>query len=179
MPEQKKRAQRDYTADDLARQSTAARALIHETLDRDEQDDEALVHDTVEGETSFFEAVEKALEEIVLADAMAGGLKLQIEKLTKRMKRAEFRSTKLKSAIEQAFAIAEPGSHTFDLATISPKKVPIKLVVEDESKIPSKYFVAQDPKLDRKKLWDDVKGGETVPGATKSNGGETIQIRWS
>jgi len=57
------------------------------------------------------------------------------------------------------------------------KAVPQKLIVTDESQIPTRFFKPQPPKLDRKELLDALKIGETVPGADMSNGGTTIQIR--
>jgi hypothetical protein len=53
-----------------------------------------------------------------------------------------------------------------------------KAIILNEADIPSKFWKAQDPKLDRKAVLDALKAKEAVAGAELSNGGETIQIRW-
>jgi len=56
------------------------------------------------------------------------------------------------------------------------KKVPIGVIVTDESKIPDQFFKIEK-KLDKKALNEAVKGGEEIDGATLDNGGYTIMIR--
>ena len=158
----------------LSRQSVAAAELIA-ALGND-ADDETLVHDMVEGETDFFEAVERALDEIGECEIVAAGVKDMQKKLSDRLTRTENRAARLRGLIDQAFQMAEVTSHKFPTATISTKKIPQKMIVVDEAAIPSEYFAPQPPKLDRKALTDAVKAG-TVPGAELSNGGTTIQIR--
>ena len=102
-----------------------------------------------------------------------------IKKLQDRKTRAKNRAAKLKGAIDQAFQMAEMKSHQFSIATVSTKKVPPKTSVYDEEKIPSKYWKTPDPVLDKKALADDLKAGESVDGASMTNGGQTIQIRWA
>ena len=62
-------------------------------------------------------------------------------------------------------------------ATLSIKAVPAKAEITDEALLPSKFFKAQDPKLDKKAVLDALKAKEDVPGAVLSNGGETLSIR--
>ncbi len=60
--------------------------------------------------------------------------------------------------------------------TLHIKKVPIGVIVTDESKIPDQFFKIEK-KLDKKALNEAVKGGEQIDGATLDNGGYTIMIR--
>lgn len=168
---------RDWTADDIARQTSAAQSLLAELKAEGFGDDEELLVDSIEGETSFFEAIDKALAEIDECDIMVAGLDAKVKQFTSRKKRAEDRSAKLRGMIDQAFQMADLKRHRFERATISTKNVPPKLVVTDEAIIPSKFFTPQPPKLDKKALFDAIKAGEDIPGAHKSNGGTTIQIR--
>lgn len=165
----------DETKSDLNRQSMAARALVEELAG----DDVELAHDLVEGETDFFEAVEKALAEIDECDIMAEGLSAHIKKLNDRLARVKRRADNVRGMIDQAFQMAEVQSHKFNTATITTKRIPPKLVISEESEIPARFFAPQPPKLDRKALADAVKDGEAIPGAAMSNGGTTIQIRRS
>lgn len=165
----------DYRDHGINRQAVAAAELIR-ALGED-ADDETLIHDTVEGETDFFEAVGRALDEIGECEIMAAGISDMQKRLSDRLTRANNRAEKLRGLIDQAFQMAEVKSHKFPTATIASKSIPRKLIVTDESQIPTRFFKPQPPKLDRKELLDALKNGEAVPGADMSNGGTTIQIR--
>lgn len=162
----------DELRDNLTKQAVAAANLIRDIA----SDDAQLSHDMVEGETTFFEAVEAALAEIDECDVMAEGLKAHIKKLQDRLSRIEGRSDRLRGLIDQAFQMADVQTHKFTTATISTKRIPPKLIVNDEASIPSQFWEPQPPKLDKKALADAVKNGG-VQGASMSNGGVTIQIR--
>ena len=165
----------DRTKEGIDREAQAAVILVRELSDGDED----LNHDLIEGETSFFEAIEVALSEIEECEILATGLNAHIDKLQTRLKRIDGRAGKLRGIIDQAFQMAEVKTHVFDRATITTKSVPPKLVVLEEAEIPSDYFTPQPPKMDRASLLKDLKAGKTIPGASLSNGGQTIQIRRS
>jgi sugar-specific transcriptional regulator TrmB len=166
---------KDYKDHGLNRQAVAAAELIR-ALGEDAED-ETLIHDAVEGETDFFEAVERALDEISECEIIAAGIKDMQKRLQDRLTRTQNRQEKLRGLIDQAFQMAEIKSHKFATATIASKQIPRKLIVTDESQLPARFFKPQPPKLDRKELTDALKDGEAVPGADLSNGGTTIQIR--
>jgi hypothetical protein len=162
----------DQTRSDLNKQSVAAASLVAELKSEDAQ----LNHDMIEGETGFFEAVEAALSEIDECEILAAGLADHIKTMQDRLSRVKGRADRVRGMIDQAFHLAEVKSHRFASATITLKAIPQKLVVVDESQIPSRFFTPQPPKLDKKALAEAVKAGD-VPGAHLSNGGSTIQIR--
>jgi hypothetical protein len=62
-------------------------------------------------------------------------------------------------------------------ATLSLRSVPPKAIITSEVELPSRFFVDQAPKLDKKAVLDALKAGEKVAGAELSNGGETIALR--
>ena len=165
---------RDVTKGEISRQSAAAASLIADLT----SDDAQLRHDMVEGETSFFEAVDAGLDEIQECQIMASGLREHIKRLSARLKRIDSRAERVRGMIEQAFAMADIQSHAFDRATISQKSIPPKLIVTDESRIPARFFVQQPPSLDKKALLSAVKDDD-IPGAALGNGGKTVQIRWA
>lgn len=166
--------EKDYRDHGISKQAVAAAELVR-ALGED-SDDAVLVHDVIEGETDFFEAVERALDEIGECEIVAAGVKDMQDKLSKRLSRTNLRAEKLRGLIDQAFQMADIKSHKFPGATISTKAIPRKLIITDESAIPSKFFVPQPPKLDRKALTQAASVGP-VDGAEMSNGGTTIQIR--
>lgn len=165
----------DHRDHGLNRQAVAAAELLT-ALGDDAQDDD-LAHDMIEGETDFFEAVERVLSEIDECEILTAGIKDMQKRLSDRLARVSNRADRLRGLIDQAFQMAEIKSHKFASATISTKAVPRKLIVTDESQIPARFYEPQPPKLDRKALLDAIKEGEAVPGADMSNGGTTIQIR--
>lgn len=164
----------DYIDHGLSRQAMAAAELVR-ALGED-ADDDTLTHDMVEGETDFFEAVERALDEISECEIIAAGIREMQATMAKRLSRTKLRSERLRGLIDQAFQLAGVKSHKFPGATISTKKVPQKLIITDEAAIPAKFYEPQPPKLDKSALFNAVKSGP-VAGAELSNGGETIQIR--
>lgn len=165
----------DHRDHGLNRQAVAAAELLA-ALGDDAQDDD-LAHDMIEGETDFFEAVERVLSEIDECEILTAGIKDMQKRLSDRLARVSGRADRLRGLIDQAFQMAEIKSHKFASATISTKAVPRKLIVTDESQIPARFYEPQPPKLDWKALLDAIKAGEAVPGADLSNGGTTIQIR--
>jgi len=165
----------DHRDHGLNRQAVAAAELLA-ALGDDAQDDD-LAHDMIEGETDFFEAVERVLSEIDECEILTAGIKDMQKRLSDRLARVSGRADRLRGLIDQAFQMAEIKSHKFASATISAKAIPRKLIVTDESQIPARFYEPQPPKLDRKALLDAIKAGEAVPGADMSNGGTTIQIR--
>lgn len=164
----------DPIKEKVSRQSVAAAELIAALR----SDDDQLNHDMVEGETDFFEAVEAALDKVREYQTHIVGIDGTMKGLSDRKARMEKRVSSLRGLIDQAFQLAGVSSHTFACETVSIKRVPPKLVITDESQIPSKFFKPQPPKLDRKELLEAAKGGEVL-GAHMSNGGQTIQIRSS
>lgn len=164
---------RDFTKEELDRQAVAASHL----LDEIGRDDDGLTHDMIEGETGFFEAAQIALDEIAECEIMATGISEAQKKLAERKRRVDARAERLRGMLDQAFQVAGVKTHKFPTATITTKAVPQKLIVSDESQVPARFFTPQPPKLDRKALLDALKDGENAPGATLSNGGQTIQIR--
>lgn len=163
---------KDFTAERLSKNAAAAAELVKALA----TDDEVLAHDMVEGETGFFEAVERALDEIAECEIQAAGIADMKKRLTDRETRVKNRKEKLRGLIDQAFQMADVKSHKFPCATITTKAVPPQLVVEDESAIPSRFYKPQPPKLDKAAL-KDAASVEPIPGVRLSNGGTTIQIR--
>lgn len=163
----------DHKGHGISRQAVAAAELVRALQD----DDEQLIHDTVEGETDFFEAVERALDEIADCEIVQAGCAEMGKKISDRATRAKKRAERLRGLIDQAFQMAEVKSHQFPTATITIKAIPPKLIVADEASIPSDFFEPQPPKLDKKALLNALKSGRRIEGAELSNGGRAIQIR--
>jgi phage shock protein A len=157
-------------------QGEAARALLANIRDVI-GDDEEMISDAVEGETSLIEAISGAVDRVEELDAHCEALEARIKELGERRSRFEDQAARIKAAIHVAMGQAELRKLELPQATISLRAVAPKAEITDEAALPSKFWKAQDPKLDRKAVLDALKAKESVPGAVLSNGGETISIR--
>lgn len=140
-------------------------------------DDDDMVLTAVEGETSLIETISAGVDRIAELNAHCEALEIQGKALTERRSRFEDQASRIKAAIHVAMGHAELRKLELPQATLSVRAVPAKAEIVDESLIPAKFWKPQDPKLDRKAVLDALKAKEDVPGATLSNGGETLSIR--
>jgi len=161
---------------DLREQGEAARNLLLNIRDII-GDDEEMIVTAIEGETDLKEVISQAVDRISEVNAHQEVLAARIDALRKRKERFEGQAERIKAAIHIAMGQGELRKLELPQATISIRAVPPKAEVIDESLIPSKFWKPQDPKLDKKAVLDALKAKEDVPGATLSNGGETISIR--
>ena len=58
-----------------------------------------------------------------------------------------------------------------------PSHDPVSLEIESENLLPSRYWISQDPKLDKRQIMADLKDGVEVEGARMGDKGITLQIR--
>lgn len=139
-------------------------------------DDPDFIRDTIEGETN----VREILSMLVAMDgedrALVEGLETFIAGMGNRKdrikKRIEVRRALIATGLEAA-GITKLETPT---GTISERKVAPSAIITDEAEIPSGFWKAQPPKLDKKAVTDALKNGQTIPGATLSNGGKTISV---
>lgn len=162
----------------LERETDAARVL-RDHLAEISGDDAELIRDMIEGETSIRELIDAAVEQIGRDRAAVMGIDAFMEQQANRKHRLERRQEAFRVAVRVAMEVAELSKHDLPIATVSRKPLGPKLVTTDEAAIPSAFWKPQPPKLDRKAVTDALKDKQQVPGAELSNGGETLQIRWS
>jgi hypothetical protein len=159
----------------LSREAEAARTLLLNIKDVI-GDDETASADAIEGQTNLKEACEAAAQRLVDIESLSTAIEEQAERLAARRSRLQRQSESIRAALAAALGMAEQTKIETAVATISLRSVPPKVIVTDEASIPPEYWKRGDPKLDRKSLLAALKEGE-VPGATLSNGGQTIAIK--
>lgn len=160
----------------LQRELSDAQILIEQVKAISEEGD-TLLADTVEGETNILELIAKVDYSIVEDDAIVVGLGEAIKMLQARKTRIEGRADMKRAVLANALDMIGKKSHETPTGKISLSPKPLIAVVIDESLIPSRFWTAQAPKLDKTALNAAVKAGEAIDGATKSNPGLTISIR--
>lgn len=164
----------EHKLDERAR---AANALVDTLRDLGISDDDRLVLDTVEGETDLFEVIDAALTEIDGCEVIIEGCKAKEADIKARRDRATDRREKVRAAIEQAIMIADiPTKIVRPTATLTLIKRAPGVVVDDEAKIPSEFFVPQPPKLDKKAL-ADAASERPIEGCHMDNGSVSLTIR--
>ena len=165
----------DNVTYDLRQQAEAARALIANFNDILGDDEDAKL-DAIEGETDLLETVDIALNRILLLESLEEGLKIHANNISDRRSRMKKQAEFLRTAIGVALAQSDITSLELPMATLSRKAVPVSAIITEEADLPSE-FLKTEVKVDKSAVLKALKAGDEVPGATLSNGGETIQIR--
>lgn len=162
----------------LFRETEAAKVLRAQIADLIEGDEECAA-DMVAGETSLNEAIEAAVSQ--LADDMSKikGLNDYIEQFSNRKDRLQERVANMRAAL--TVAMEQAGLKKFDhcAVTLSLRNTPPAVTVTNEALIPSAYFKASEPRLDKRAVLAALKAKETVPGASLNNGGTSLALTWS
>lgn len=149
---------------------------VKDALAGDDLDIDTLI-DTLDGETEIFEVL-CAIKESALEDAMAiRSLDSFINDLKSRRARAEKAMKSKDAMILSAMERAEIPQVKGPLFTLSKRKVPPKVIINDEAEIPAKFFRSPDPVIDKNMIMEALKEKQDVPGAQLSNGGITLSTR--
>jgi hypothetical protein len=163
--------------DHLLHKTIKAVDVLKEHLREVADDDLDVIRDTIEGETDLRGLIGIAVEQNVSDAGLVNGIASAIEKLEARKDRIEKRIAMRRVAILTAMQSGELKALETPAGTVTRKPVPPAALIVDEAAIPSDFWKAQDPKLDKKAVSDALKAGKVVPGAMMGNGGETIAIR--
>lgn len=156
----------------------AAAHAMRQSLGTDDLD---LLSDMIEGETSLFEMMDFVLEKIGEDQELLDGISARKDRIDTRRIRIERRQKLLKAILEQSLTILERDRVERPEATISLRKNQDKLVINEESEVPTQFWKAGDPRLDKANLKAALKGleegDEPIPGASLEPQPRTIQIR--
>ncbi len=162
----------------LKREIEAAKAL-RENLKDIIGDDEQCVHDMVEAETNIHDAIKYAVDLLIEDKISIDGLDNMIDMLSLRRQRLKDRLTNIRTALSSAMEQAGMKKYPHPAVTLSLRKVPPSLVIHEAFLIPSKFWIKQEPKLDKKLILSALKEKEDVPGASLGNGGMTLNVKFS
>lgn len=138
-------------------------------------DDPDLRFDMIDGQTDAADLLRKIVSLHIETKAMATALKGVEAEYKARRERVEARSQGFKDMAERIMQAAHLGKLVLPEATLSVRQVPPAVIVTDEASIPARYIRVKH-EIDRVALKEALKSGESVPGATLGNGGETLAI---
>lgn len=188
---------------DASREIEAARILREQIADL-AGGDEAFIRDTLEGETRLDELIAALAADDAFDRSLVAGIDDLMAQLKARSERIERRVDLRRAAITSALEVALKRKMETPAGTISLKAVAPKVIVTEESEIPSRFFDPQPPKLSKTNLGsylrdrlkaineamqiedkttrdarlDEINAAfPDIAGATLSNGSSTIQIK--
>jgi len=142
-----------------------------------EEGDEELTRDMMEGETDLREIIESLMGQIEEDSILLDGIASRQEQLDARKRRLGNRVNRCRALIEQGMSMAEIKTLELAGATLTIKTTAKKVIVSDEAKIPTKFWKAANPTLDKTAVKTALQDNEAVPGASLSNGGIALQVR--
>ena len=139
----------------LRLQTEAARDLLMAIRATEGGDDDELLADAVEGQTGLTEALAEAIDLIDEDEVLIEGLRAKEKAFRDRRALIEQRVGRTRATIERAMVTVDMPTIKLPSATLSLSRRAPTARVDDESQIPSGYFIAQPapaPKLDTKSL---------------------------
>jgi uncharacterized protein (DUF1778 family) len=113
---------------------------------------------------------------IKILDGEANTIDEEIKRLTNLKKTKNNNITRLKDSLFEGLQAVGIKTVKGTLFTISIQKNPASVDVIDNSKIPTTYFIQQEPTLDKTLLLKDLKSGKEVEGAVIKQG-ERLSIK--
>lgn len=139
-------------------------------------EDEELLKDTLEGNTRFNEIMERFLGEMRENETIAEAVSQRIGKLRERQTRLTHRAQFYRALMLRLMDFAGIRSASLTEAKISVVNSPEKVIITDESAIPDAFMrITKEP--NKAAIKAALKSGNTISGASLSNGGTTIQVR--
>lgn len=149
---------------------------LQELLENEEIDQELIVNalDEVGGELE--DKAENIAKLIKTLEVDINGYKTEEKRLTDKRKSLENRVKSLKEYLDSAMKITGKTKFKGQLFSFNIQKNTPSVNILDDELIPEKYFIEQDPVLDKKSLLADLKNGEEIPGAEIKQT-ESLRIR--
>ena len=107
------------------------------------------------------------------------GLKAEEERLRDKRKTMENTIDRAKKAMKAAMEVSGEKKIKGDLFTVAIQNNPPSVVLDEQclENIPERYLIPQEPKLDRKKIAEDIKAGEDLNGIAHLEQTESLRIK--
>lgn len=145
---------------------------------------QTLIEEGGEGLQDTLESIELAIEDklenigkvIRNLEGEVSVFKSEEKRLAERRKSLENNIKHLKQYAENAMVVTGDKKIKAGLFTFSIQKNPPSVQIYNETVIPKNYFVTPEPKIDKKKIQDAIKNGESVAGVELKQS-EGLRIR--
>ena len=148
------------------------------------QNIQSLIEEGQEGLEDTLESIELAIEEklenvgkvIRNLEGEATKFKEEEKRLADRRRSLENNIKYLKQYAENSMLVTGDKKIKAGLFTFALQKNPPSVSVFNDVIVPKKYYIPVDPKLDKTKIKEDLKNGESIPGVELKQG-ESLRIR--
>lgn len=153
--------------------------LLWDLMDQGELDDDVLQDAMMNSQEDLKDKLEGYCKFIRQMESDVDGISAEI-------KRLQDRKAVLKNTIERAKKVMQMAMETAgekkvkgQIFTISIQANPSSVVLDEQylENIPEKYLIPQEPKLDRKKIAEDIKAGEDLNGIAHLEQTESLRIK--
>lgn len=144
------------------------------------REDETALADTLDGVSNLDEAVTAVVRSLDDDEAMIAGIAVRVEELSERAGRYKHRVAKKREMIAAAMEAANLRKVVKPDFTLSLTPVKPKVIITDETAIPSPFLVWPEPpppRPDKRLIAAALDCGTPVAGACLSNGGVGITLR--
>jgi Siphovirus Gp157 len=153
------------------------RSIRDRIREQDPQIDEQTLADTVEGLTDLTDILTAIVRASLTDEALATGLKVRIAEMQGRLDRLQDRAAKRRQIAKDVMVELDLKKLSAPDFTASIRPGMPALMVIDEAAVPSIYWEPRDPKLNRRGLLADLKGGTEIAGAALSNPEPVLSVR--
>jgi hypothetical protein len=152
-------------------------AIRERVRSEDPQIDEQTLADTVEGLTDLHDIIAALIRSALADEALATGLKSRIADMQERLDRLQDRASKRRQLAKDVMVDLNLKKITAPDFTVSIRPGTPSLLVLDEAAVPSIYWQAVSPRLNRQELLSDLKEGTEITGVTLSNPEHVLSVR--
>lgn len=139
--------------------------------------DERTLHDTLEGETELNELIVEIIRSAMDDSSLIVALKERIADMRERLERIQTRERRKRDLVLEAMQQAGLNKIQAPDCTISIRAAPPSLHVEDEAQVPEWFWIPQPAKLDKRRIIDCLKAGDTVPGTALAAPAAALSVR--
>ena len=144
---------------------------------------QAMIEDGEEGLEDTLESLEDAIEDKAIGyakvmrnlEGQANAIKEEEKRLSERRKALENNVKRMKESLQDAMLLNGKRKIKTDLFSFNIQNNPPGVRIVNEELIPKRFYVEQEPKLDKKSLLKEMKESE-IPGV-EINQGESLRIR--
>ena len=149
-------------------------------LAEDPDTDPQVLADTMEGLGGEIEDKADGYAKVIRQlESDSAGLKAEIDRLTARKRAIDNSIERMKGSLQMAMFLCEKPKFKTELFSFCIQKNAPSVVLDatDVTAIPEEYLIAQDPKIDKTKLKDDLKAGKVLDGIAHLEQTESLRIR--
>lgn len=134
--------------------------MLYDMLENEEIDEEVF-NDTMEGlEYELEEKADGYAKIIAMLNNNISAMDAEIKRLTDRKKSFKNHIDYLKRNLEQSMVVTGKTKFKTALFSFNIQKNPPKLIIDDPEKVPVRFIVEVEPKIDNAAIKEEIKNGE-------------------